>query len=340
MRYIGGKSLLLDFIDEVVAENTREVACVMDVFAGSGVVSHFFHNKGFKVKSNDMLYFSYCLLRGTVGLSSKPEFKSLGLSDPIAYLNGLSVDNIPFDNAKLFIANNYAPSQTCERMYFQRKNALKIDLIRLTIEQWHREESITLDEYYYLLASLISAVPYVANITGVYAAYLKHWDARAYNDLILSHLPLTSGKSRCQAFNANYTEVLSEPSDLLYADPPYNEREYLPNYHILETIARYDYPQITGVTGMRQYKEQKSGFCSKRTVVSAFETLLQRADTHYLLISYNNEGLVSTATLSELCRSYARPGGFKMFQRPYRRYKNKIPNNAHGLMEQLYLVEK
>lgn len=30
--------------------------------------------------------------------------------------------------------------------------------------------------------------------------------------------------------------MLGKHSDLLYADPPYNSREYLPNYHVLETI--------------------------------------------------------------------------------------------------------
>ncbi len=46
--------------------------------------------------------------------------------------------------------------------------------------------------------------------------------------------------------NADYTQILSEQYDLLYADPPYNAREYLPNYHVLETIARYDYPKLQG----------------------------------------------------------------------------------------------
>jgi adenine-specific DNA-methyltransferase len=49
----------------------------------------------------------------------------------------------------------------------------------------------------------------------------------------------------------------------MYADPPYNAREYLPNYHVLETIARYDYPVIKGITGMREYDKQKSVFCKK-----------------------------------------------------------------------------
>lgn len=340
MRYIGGKSLLLDFIGETVATHTSGVATVTDVFAGSGVVSRFFRAKGYEVLANDILFFSYCLLRGDVCLNKAPSFDALAVGDPIDYLNGLSIDDFDGDPSRLFITNNYAPSSTCRRMYFQPKNAMKIDLVRLTIERWRSERRIDDDEYFYLLATLISAVPYVANITGVYAAYLKHWDIRTYADLTLRHLPLTLGGPRCRAANADFTTVITEPCDLLYADPPYNERDYLPNYHILDTIARYDYPTIAGITGMRPYKEMKSQFCSKRTVLSAFDDLLARANARYVLISYNNEGLLPTEALAELCRNYATPSGFRLFERPYRRYKNKIPNNSTGLMEQLFLVEK
>lgn len=55
-------------------------------------------------------------------------------------------------------------------------------------------------------------------------------------------------------------DVIATPADLLYADPPYNSHEYLPNYHILETIAKYDYPEIKGITGLRNYQELKSHF--------------------------------------------------------------------------------
>ena len=78
---------------------------------------------------------------------------------------------------------NYSPVGDCNRMYFQPENAMKIDIIRLTIEKWYKSDLITEDEYFYLLASLINAVPFVANITGVYAAYLKFWDERTYKKL-------------------------------------------------------------------------------------------------------------------------------------------------------------
>ena len=178
MRYIGGKSLLLDNINNVITSEIPEVSSVVDLLAGSGIVSNNFKSKGYRTISNDYLYFSYVMSRSSIMLNRKPTFKKLGIDNPIKYLNELTFADTDFDMDQCFIYNNYSPVGQCERMYFQPENALKIDIIRLTIEKWYTEELITENEYFYLLSSLINAVPFVSNITGVYAAYLKFWDKR------------------------------------------------------------------------------------------------------------------------------------------------------------------
>lgn len=340
MRYIGGKALLVDKIGQVIRENTSDVKSVLDIFSGSGAVSMYLKANKYSVKANDILYFSYVLQRAAIGINIMPTFGRLGNNKPIEYLNNLSISDTDFTKEECFIYNNYSLANS-ERMYFQEENALKIDIIRLTIEKWYKEEVLSDDEYFYLLAALINAVPYVSNITGVYAAYLKFWDKRTFNSLVLKDMELLdSHECKFDCYNMNYTDMLSMECDMLYADPPYNSREYLPNYHILETIARYDYPDIHGVTGMREYSHQKSPFCKKKLVESAFETLIRDTKCRYILISYNNEGLLSTEKLSEICLDYAVDDSFKLFEFPYRRYKNKIPNNSEGLKEQLYFLKR
>ena len=248
MRYIGGKSLLLDNINNVITSEIPEISSVVDLFAGSGIVSNNFKANGYRTISNDFLFFSYVMLRASIGLNRKPSFKKLSIEDPVRYLNSLTLADTSFDIDQCFIHNNYSPVGNCERMYFQPENAIKIDIIRLTIENWYTDELISEDEYFYLLSSLINAVPFVSNITGVYAAYLKFWDERTYKTLELTEPIITSNGKKNECYNSDFTELLSKKCDLLYADPPYNSREYLPNYHILETIARYDYPEIHGVT--------------------------------------------------------------------------------------------
>ena len=89
MRFIGGKSLMLEKIQQVIEENTDErypKTGIFDCFAGSGVVSEYFKNLGYSVVSNDVMYMSYVLCRGGVGINRElPRAQQL-----IDMLNGLT----------------------------------------------------------------------------------------------------------------------------------------------------------------------------------------------------------------------------------------------------------
>lgn len=333
MRFIGAKGLLLEDIYSVITKNIDEpIDVVGDLFAGSAVVSQYFKTKGYRVISNDIMYLSYVLARGSLALNGYPMFAKMGINNPLDVLNSITE---PIDRKNAFITQNYSPNDHCERMYFQEKNAKRIDGIRQQIELWKNDDKLYEDEYFYLLASLISAVPYVANITGVYAAYLKHWDKRTYKDLFLKPLPIISSDKYCESFNLDAIELCKKMEfDLVYIDTPYNQRQYVPNYHVLETIARYDNPRIYGVTGMRDY--ERSDFCSKASAEKAFCDLFTALKSKYAIVSYNNEGLLSTETLTAILEEF---GKVQLHVIAYRRYKSKIPNNAEGLLEQVYFID-
>lgn len=341
MRYIGGKRLLLDKIQNVIDENTENVNIFADFFSGSGVVSSAFSNR-YKVLSNDFMYFSYVISRGKVNVKYE-KLRNLLNIHPIEYLNNLKWEDTDIPLKKCFIYQNYSKHDDCERMYFTAENALKIDVIRIVIERWKEQALIDQDEYFALLSALIEAVPYVSNITGTYGAYLKHWDKRSLQNLTLEKKK-SSDSLACDAYNLECLdfakEIFYKKVDVAYLDPPYNQRQYLPNYHILETIAMYDYPRIKGVTGMRNYAQQKSLFSQKKYVRFAFRTLLEQINARYIVISYNNEGLITTEELSNLMREIGIPETFRLYEFDYRRYKSKIPNNENGLKEQIYFVEK
>lgn len=341
MRFIGGKTLIIPYIIELIKEKTIDVKSISDVFAGSGVVSREFKNFGYDIISNDLMYFSYVLLRGSVGINSKLEFKSLGISDPIAYLNNLSSGNMNIDQSKCFVYQNYSPKGG--RMYFTEENALKIDLIRVQVENWYNDSLINEDEYFYLLTCLIEAVPYVSNITGVYGAYLKHWDKRALNNLELKNVDLSINNSVGQAYNEDSNKLIENiKTDLAYFDPPYNQRQYLPNYHVLETIAKYDNPKIKGVTGLRDYSEQKSDYCRKDSVFNAFEDLIKNTNSRYIILSYNTEGLLSHDEIISILEKYGKKNTVDYKFIDYKRYKNAQTNKNKNknLKEVLYFVEK
>lgn len=337
MRYIGGKSLMTDHIMEVIGRCSEDIHSVTDMFAGTGVVAQRLKSEGYAVNSNDVLYFSYVLNRGALEMSDPI---SEMLRSLIEHLNHLTLDNCPwFDLERAFVYQNYSPHDSCVRMYFQDFNAVKIDLIRQEIE--HLKNEISTAEYFYLLSLLVQAVPYVANITGTYGAYLKYWDKRTYNNLVLREAPIIQTPVKCCCYNMD-AMVLSRQieSDLTYLDPPYNSRQYLSNYHILETIAKYDYPHIKGVTGMRDDPCGMSVFCKRGKAKSAFRRLLGSIKSRFLLLSYNNEGLLTTEEMTQLMKESGDPDTFRLFEFDYRRYKNKIPNNKIGLKEQLYFIRK
>ena len=337
MRYIGSKTLMLDNIKNVIDQNTENVQTITDIFSGTGVVSRFFKKNGYSVCSNDSLYMSYVLSKGILELN---EPISTQLREIIDYLNNLSVDNTPgFDINTAFIYQNYSPNENCQRMYFQPQNALKIDMVRQEIERI--KPQVAEAEYFYLLSLLINAVPCISNITGTYGAYLKYWDKRTYKPLVLDEIEIPHSDTHCRCYNMDANIFAKQAkSDLVYLDPPYNGRQYLPNYHVLETIAKYDYPRIKGKTGMRVDLDKMSDFCKKGKAELAFRELFANLNCKYLLLSYNNEGLLSTDMMTQIIQDAGIRHTFKLYEYDYRRYKNKIPNNADGLKEQLYFIEK
>lgn len=339
MRFIGGKTLIMPYIVELIKEKTVDVKSISDVFAGSGFVSREFKNLGYDVISNDLMYFSYVLLRGTVGINTKLEFKNLHISNPVEYLNHLDLDDINTDISDCFVYQNYSPNGG--RMYFTEQNALKIDIIRIQIENWYKDFLINEDEYFYLLACLIEAVPFVSNITGVYGAFLKHWDNRALNTLDVKKVDLVNSRAKGMAYHEDANKLIERiHTDLAYFDPPYNQRQYLPNYHVLETIAKYDNPKIKGVTGLRDYSEQKSDYCRKDTVLHAFDDLISKTKSRYIVASYNTEGILAHDEILSILDKYGKKGTVACKFIDYRRYKNAQTNKNKNLKEVLCFVEK
>ena len=75
-----------------------------------------------------------------------------------------------------FIGAHFAPAGG--RMYFTQENADRIDAIRRRLHEWWTSGLIQDDAYYVLLAALIEGADRVANTAGVYAAYIKRWQAK------------------------------------------------------------------------------------------------------------------------------------------------------------------
>lgn len=343
MRFIGCKNNLIENIDELIARKCKDASSICDIFAGTGTVGSFFKKK-YKVISNDLLYFSYCIQKGLIETNEEPKFLNLDiitsktkrLDKVLEYLNNLNPKEY---NGKKCIANRYSPIG--ERMYLTEQNALKIDYIRETIEDWFNSKKINQIEYYYLIACMIQEVPSVSNISGTYGAYLKTWDKRCFKDYTIYPLELNTNKYVNEVYNEDGVQLLDKINgDILYVDPPYNARQYLPNYHVLETVAKYDEPEVKGITGGRSYDKEKSSWCLKSKVKDEFEKLMSKANFKYIILSYNSEGLMSKEEIESIMKKYGKPETFELVEIPYRRFRSRSVNAKHGVMEYLFFIEK
>ena len=244
---------------------------------------------------------------------------------------------------KGFIYENYSPewskNKDFERMYFTNENAKKCDVIREKIKEWRKEDKINENEYYFLLASLIESIDKVANTASVYGAFLKKFKKPALNNLLLKPADFYLNDNEHQVFNKDINKLILETShDVVYLDPPYNHRQYSWNYHILETIAKYDNPEITWKTWMRVDPEKKSNFCKKAEVKKSFEELIKNIDAKYIFMSYNCEWLLSHQEIKEIMQTRWK---YWVFTKEYRRFKAWKDRNfkKDSVVEYLHYVE-
>ena len=354
MRFIGNKENIIEKIYTVLKSNGVEGKTFFDFFSGTTSVARFYKNLGYTVGSSDVMYLSYCLQKAYIENNEEPCFKhilpliskvlhteelfSTPLETVVSYLN-----QIP--GTQGFIYKNYTPHGTKNlaqpRMYFSDENGKKIDAIRQKIEQWRKEKLLTESEYFILISCLIETVSFYANVAGVYAAFHKKWDPRATKSLILRTIKLSNNRKKNIVFHGNSIDLLPLIDvDILYLDPPYNNRQYLPNYHIIETIAKYDFPEIKGVTGMREYSSEKSTFCNTKTALRDLEKILKHARYKYVVMSYNSEGIMTKESILKLMGEF---GSVKLEEFQYTRFKsnnNGLSKTTKHVNEQIYILKK
>lgn len=322
MNYIGSKYSLISFLKSSISKileangetRTPNEMVFADLMAGTGVVSGSFKQDGYSIIANDIQYYSYVITKHMI--ENNGNLDKNRCAQLIEKLNNL-------EGVEGFIYNNYSlggtKGQEFERMYFSDENAKKCDAIRIKIEEWKQSDYISDNEYYFLLGSLINSIDKYANTASVYGAYLKNFKKSALREMKLEPLLVMHGQVECKVYNEEISELIKHVSgDILYLDPPYNARQYCTNYHLLETIARYDNPAIHGKTGLREYEEQKSDFCIKSKVEKAFTEMIKNANFKYIFLSYNNEGLMSSQTIEKIMRKY---GKYKCEMQEHRRFK-------------------
>lgn len=353
MRYIGNKENIIEKIDSLLQSNGVSGDRFFDFFSGTTSVAKYYKQRGYEVSSSDLMYMSYCLQKSYIENNETPEFRKLlsnldyssshllfatPLDIVLDYLNNIQ----PIEG---FIFQNYTPDGTSHleqpRMYFTSENGKIIDAIRTQIEEWKNIDLITENEYYILITCLLESVSFYSNVAGVYAAFHKKWDPRAIKKFSLRPIQFYNNNKVNKVYNCDSMELLEViDTDILYMDPPYNERQYFPNYHLLETIAKYDSPEIKGVTGMRVTGTKKSRFCNSKTALQDLEQIASTAKFKHLVLSYNSEGIMPQDDIISVLSKYGKVV-LKQFDNARFKSNNKgLAKTKRVIDEQVYILSK
>lgn len=334
MNYIGSKFKLSHFILNGISQNVAKPLneCIFcDLFAGTGAVGRLFKSKVKKVIANDKEFYSFVLNKNYIGNHKTIPNANVFL-EKLNRLNGIE------GKIYSYYSQSGTKNKEFQRLYFSDENALKIDAIRQEIEHLKEKKRISLNLYYFLLASLLESADKVANVACVYAAYLKAMKRTAQKKMELKAAEFELNKNEHEVFNENANDLITKISgDILYLDPPYNSREYGANYHLLNSIALYDDFIPKGKTGLRTY--ETSAFCKKNQVANALEDLINKADFEWIFLSYNDEGLIHFNEVRSIFEKY---GNYSVLKRNYQRFKadNQRMQKQDSTIEYLHVLNK
>lgn len=340
LNYIGSKKSLLSFIDYVLKkvnskfEKTNNIK-FLDGFAGSGIVGKHFNKKyGYNVFSNDMEDYSYILSYALLKVEYSEKVKNI-----IEDLNNLT-EPIDKDNYNL-ITKYYSEKGVDKRKFWTIKNSEKADAIIENIKIKLNNKNITKDEYIFIMASLLSSLDKYANTTSVYGAYLKKYKSSSLKDFELKAIHndkkiINRRKNKIYNLDVNSETITNNKYDITYFDPPYNNRQYSSNYHPLNFISKYS-GRITpyGKTGLLD-NSNKSNYSISKNVECTFKFLIEKVNTKYILLSYNNEGLMSLDTIKNILKE---KGKTTLYKYEYKKFKSQKNDGNKKVYEYLYLCE-
>lgn len=129
-----------------------------------------------------------------------------------------------------------------------------------------------------MLYTLLDEASKSANTTAVMSAFLKSLTRKSLHTIELRLPHINACNNQNHVYCHDSLELLNELNvvDILYLDPPYTKTQYAAAYHILETIARWDFPNIFGISGKRDLTNLISPFSRKSEAFEAIKYIVSK----------------------------------------------------------------
>jgi len=337
--YIGNKRKLLPLIGQAIARTglKPENSTFLDCFSGSGVVSRYAKQLGFAVIANDWEPYAEVISLCYTVLNHAPTFDgSLSYTEIIDQLNhckpeaGWITDHLcPADDVEYDIKH--------DRMFYMRKNGMRLDAIREQIEKWDREGKLNKLQKSALLGPLIYQACWLSNTSGVFKGFHNGWGGqtatalyRICADLFLEPALFLDNKRSNQAFRMNASDLvvsLENDVDFAYLDPPYNQHPYGSNYHVLNTLVLWDRPDLPSKITHHGNKsairrdwrtERRSAYNDKTKAASEYSRILGALRSKWICTSYSTDGFIP---LEQMMAVNCKHGEVSVFVQEYKRYR-------------------
>ena len=309
-RYTGSKYKLMPWIKELILENCSEHESLFDVFGGTGVVTAELLDVTSQNIINDFLYSNEVIYRAFFGQDKYDHNKLKGYEKKY---NDMNPDELP-DN---YVSDNYGDK------YFRYRDAKLIGYIREEVQNDLDNGRISRREFYILLASLLYSFDRCANTVGHYEAYIKGKEIRS--EFVFELIEPIVTDNSIQIFRMDSNELARRvTADIAFIDPPYNSRQYSRFYHVLETITKWEKPELSG-TAMKPPEENMSDYC-RNAAPAIFADLIENLNVKYIVVTYNNtydsksSSSRNKITLEQIKEVLEKKGKTQIFETDYHRF--------------------
>lgn len=351
---IGNKRKLVSNIriifDEIRTILSKDKLNIVDGFAGSSVVSRELSYIANNIYTNDMELYSY--LMAYCYLITPSDIQKKRIISHIAKMNEIAEKGPYYEGiiCKLYAPKDSKMIKEGERCFYTRENALIIDTLRKYISE-KVEDDIT----NYCLVPLLNKASINTNTAGVFKGFYKKGNIGWFGgkgEFALSRitkpirleLPIWS----CDCYKAypsnkdinTLVNELPNNIDVMYLDPPYNQHPYGSNYFMLNIIATNEEPmEISNVSGIPT-NWNKSNYNKHIPAVESMKKLMADglSKSTYLLVSYNNEGIITDDDWINLFEPY----NVKKYEIKYDTYKGSrnLKDRSNKVIEIMYLISK
>lgn len=342
IKYMGSKKPIIDFIISSIDDIHISGAVVCDLFSGSCSISAALRKK-YDFISNDIQEYSNILAQ--TYFSDLSKYDLLSLEKEIKSTAEIHVkyfeDNYKdffYDYSLINNIDDYQRIELKQRKLEKEKFDIDYHLFvkHYSGTYWSFEQCVWLDAlrkcaenykgqkiYYAIISSIMHCMSYTTQSTGHFAQYRDGNSIDAINNIIIYRLKnifeiflkklgeliitLDNHLKTVNTTTLTFTECLKKVPNgsTIYADPPYAPVHYSRFYHALETLVRYDYPELE-FKGRYRSDRHQSPFSQKTKAIQAFKELFEGiiSAKSQMILSYSGSGVVPIDTIILLAEKH------------------------------------